>query len=300
MNDLINIVFKKYLVAAVIAVLGLVLFFYGLKDGNHQSALFLTASANIFIGGVLAILLSSGILKRGAVIGLAVLCGAITVVIGYQSYTSVNATIEHIEARNSSELQTVQVLTEIKEIQKAFKDANGRYAANFSELKDFYNTGKVTKVQSAGSVPEYQLKKEEKMYLYNANPPSQGNMTELEAYRLVYEFNNPTNIPGLEGFRRDTVEVPFKKEFLSNKSFKSNRMNYGMGAFNIDDIKFIPYTNKEKTWNIIAKDSAIVAQDTMPVLRVFAEEPISKYENGTKDTIGFGDLSTGALTGTWE
>ncbi|MDX1444990.1 hypothetical protein [Lishizhenia sp.] len=300
MNGSINIIFKKYLLAAIIAILGLVLLIYGLNDKNGQDSLFVVAAANIFIGGVLAVLLSSGILKRNLVIVIAALCAAITVYIGYSSIESVNDSIVHNEKRTAAELQTVQVLTEIKDIQKAFKDQNGRYASNFDELKNFFETGTVEKLQSEGTVPQYKLKKKEKMLLYNANPPSDENMTELEAYRLKYEFNNPTNIPGLDNFRRDTLEIPFKESFLSNKSMKANRARFNMGEFDIDDIKYVPLSEPKYEWTMVAIDSAIVVQDTMPVLRVYAEEPIAKYQGGTKDTIGFGNLKTGSLTGTWE
>lgn len=300
MNGSINIIFKKYLLAAIIAILGLVLLIYGLNDKNGQDSLFVVAAANIFIGGILAVLLSSGILKRNLVIVIAVICAGITVYIGYSSIDSVNDSIIHNEKRVASELQTVQVLTEIKEIQKAFKDQNGRYAANFDELKNFFESGTVNKVESEGTVPQYKLKKAEKMLLYNANPPSDENMTELEAYRLKYEFNNPTNIPGLDNFKRDTVQIPFKENFMSNKSMRANRARFNMGAFNIEDIRYVPLSEPKKEWTMIAIDSAIVIQDTMPVLRVYAEEPIAKYEGGTKDTIGFGNLKTGSLTGTWE
>lgn len=300
MNGSINIIFKKYLLASVIAILGLVLVIYGLNEKNNQDALFVTASINIFIGGVLAILLSSGVLKRNLVIVLAVLCGLVTIYVSYLSFETVDTSIVHNEKRKAAEFQTVQVLSEIKDIQKAYKDKNGRYAANFEELKNFFETGSVSKVESEGTVPQYKLKKKEKMLLYNANPPSDENMTELEAYRLKYEFNNPTNIPGLDNFRRDTIEVSFKESFLSNKTMKGNRASYGMPPFNIDDLKYVPLSEPQTEWTMITKDSAIVAQDTMPVIRVYAEEPIAKYEGGTKDTIGFGDLKTGSLTGSWE
>ncbi|SFT54889.1 hypothetical protein SAMN05216474_1247 [Lishizhenia tianjinensis] len=300
MNGSINIIFKKYLLAAVIAIVGLVLLIYGLNEKNGQDSLFIVASANIFVGGVLAVLLSSGLLKRNLVIVLAVLCTVVTCLIGYFSYESVNDSILHNEKRVAAELQTVQVLTEIKELEKAFKEQNGRYAANFDELKNFFETGTVKKVESEGTVPQYKLKKAEKMLLYNANPPSDENMTELEAYRLKYEFNNPTNIPGLDNFRRDTVEISFKESFLNNKSMKANRARFNMGPFDIEEIRYVPLSEPRYEWTIQTIDSAIVIQDTMPVIRVYAEEPISKFEGGTKDTIGFGNLKTGSLTGTWE
>lgn len=301
MNNQISVIFKKYVLSAIITIVGLSLLIYGLREESQQNALFNVASANILLAGILAMLLSSGVLKRGIVF---IIGGVATIITVYLISTSWNQIIEaqdHITARKRSEQATVQVLTEIRDIQKAYYDANGNYAKTWEELRIFFNEGKVFQPMPNGTVPERHMTAEERTLLYGPrdNRALDDNITEWEATQLARMGHLGTD-RDLESFKRDTVEVLFQKDFLGNKRYAKNRIEAKLGKFTSDSLEYIPMTNGDSTWNLVTEFGKVIDGDTVSVTRVSGYEPVSKNMGTKPKIIGFGNLKTGSLKGSWE
>ena len=301
MNNGFSLIFKKYVVAAIITVVGLALLIYGLNPANQQETLFKIAAANILIGGILAILLSSGLVKKNIIVGVALLCLGITAYLTYQTVSAINTQIAHNELRDKSELFVQQSLIEIRDIQRSFKNVNNRYAASWDELKNFYENDSVPEAISVGSVPSSRPNSVEMKLLYGGNKAADNNMTEWEATRLA-RMDYPTKRQELVGFRRDTVKKPFKAMFNGNKMLKKNRELYGMTAFNIDSLEYVPLSIEQDKWELFTNDSTFLNGDTIPssVIQVKGLEPVAKNLNGKKSFVGFGDLKKASEKGTWE
>ncbi len=297
MNSQISVLVNKYLIAGVIAVFGLVMLIIGLQ--SDQDSLFMIAAINLFIGGVLAVLFSAGILKRNVVMAIGSVCILITVYIGYSTYVSVKKTIAHIEAREKSETLVRFNLTQIRDIQRAHKSTHGRYAKDWEELIEFFNTGKVRVIEAEKSVPTIRLTREEVKIIYKDNRPMDRNMTEQEA-AILASLGNPTNNPELDGFKRDTLIKPFKAEYLGNINRIKERQRLGLGEFQIEKLRYIPMTDPKEEWTIDTRDSLIYAGDTIPSIRVEGLEPVPLFENSKRQIVGFGNVQSNSDKATWE
>ncbi|MGB0933510.1 MAG: hypothetical protein ACPGU5_04465 [Lishizhenia sp.] len=301
MNNAISVIFKKYVLAAIITAVGLGLLIYGLKPSSQQNALFNIAAANILLAGVLAILLSSGALKRGIVFAIGGVATLITIFLLFTSWNQISEAQAHILAREKSEIATTQVLTEIRDIQKAFYEVNGNYAKDWNELKNFFESGKVLEARPMGAVPERPILATERTLLYGPRDKRllDLNMTEWEATQLA-RMGAPGKDNDLVRFKRDTVEIPFKENFLANKRYQKNRKDGQLGSFLVDSVSYVPMTGGKKEWTLETQFGKVIDGDTVSVTSVTGFEPIPKIMGTNPKLIGFGDLSTGSLKGTWE
>ncbi len=297
MNNQFSVLIKRYLIAVLIAVLGLVMIIIGAQSG--QSSLFNIAAVNVFVGGILALLFSAGILSRVIVFVVGSICVLVTIFIGVSTYQSVQASIEHIEEREKAVKLVQYNLKEIREMQRAHKKKHGLYAGTWEELFDFFKNEKIEKIESMGSVPARAITVEEREALYDDNRAIDKLMTEREAAKLA-AMGNPGEQPDLEGFKRDTVMVRFKEEFIGNISRMRERKSLGLGEIKVEEFKYIPMTDPREEWIIETRDSVKYLDDTIPTIVVYGREPVPRFEGGVRDTVGFGNLSTSSDKGTWE
>lgn len=297
MNNQFSVIIKRYLIAAVIALVGLIMIVVGIQ--SNQDSLFIIAAINLFVGGVLAVLFSAGILNRMLVFIIGVVCILVTVFVGYKSYDAVKSTIAHNEARKDAEQLVRYNLTQLRDIQRAYKSKHGVYAGTWEELFHFFNNEKVEIIETAGSVPQRKITLPELKALYNDNRAIDKNMTEREA-ALLAELGNPGKSEDLVGFKRDTVKVPYKNEYLNSISRIRERKSLGLGAFNIEELKYIPMTDPKEEWTLETVDSFVYLNDTIPTIHIYGKEPIPKFEDGEREIVGFGNLNSNSDKGTWE
>jgi hypothetical protein len=297
MNNQLSVLIKRYLIAGVISILGIIMIAVGLN--TEQSSLFNIAAVNLFVGGVLALLFSAGILNRNLVLAIGVVCIAVTAYIGYSSWNSVKDTIQYMEDRKVSQRLVQYNLVQIRDVQRAHKQKHGVYAGSWDELSEFFNNEKIEKIDASGSVPGRAITQEERDALYDDNRAIDNLMTEKEA-ALLSSMGNPSNAADLQGFKRDTILVPYKEVYLGNLTRIRERNELGLGEFSVPKLKNIPMTDPAEHWVIETRDSVVYLGDTIPTIEVYGREPIPRFEGGSRDTIGFGNLSTNSDKGTWE
>lgn len=298
MNNQLAALVKRYMLVSIIVLVGLIMIIVGIR--TNQDGLFIMAAINLFVGGILALLFSSGILNQKVVFGIGIICIGLTLYLGIETTESVAATQQHdLDYERSTRLYQY-TLTQIRDIQRAYKAKNGVYASTFDELKDFFENDKIQKIESMGSVPSRRLTIQERDALYSDNRALDRNMTEREAALLV-AMGNPTNSSDLTNFRRDTVQIYFKDEFLSSETRKSARKSLGLGEFDIEELRYIPMTDPKEEWTIETRDSVPYLQgDTIATIHVYGREAIPRFEGGARKIVGFGNLQTNSDKGTWE
>lgn len=297
MNNQISVIIKRYLIATVIALAGLIMIIIGLQ--SNQDSLFVLAAVNLFVGGILAVLFSAGALNRNLVFVIGIICILVTVFVGYKSYESVQSTIAHNEARKESEKLVRYNLTQLRDIQRAYKSKHGVYAGTWDKLFNFFNNEKIQIIESVGSVPQRKINLKELKALYDDNRAIDKNMTEREA-ALLAEMGNPGESEDLESFKRDTVKVPYKNEYLRSISRIKERKSLGLGAFEVEELKYIPMTDPKEEWSLETVDSFVYLNDTIPTIHVHGKEPVPAFEDGERETVGFGNLNSNSDKGTWE
>lgn len=297
MNMDLSVLVKKYLIAFSIAVLGLVATFYGL--GNNQDQLFVIAAINLFLGGVLAVLFSAGILKRNLVLAIGFVCVLVTIFFGYSSVVAVADAQKHIDDRARSEQLVRYNLSLIRDVQRAYRNETGKFAATWAELEDFYNNGKITVIDAEKAVPSRPLVKDEIKAIYNDNRAADVNMTEREA-ALLAAMGNPAKKEDLDGFKRDTIKKLFKEDYMGSLSRIKERQRLGLGQFKAERLKYIPMSEPQTEWTLETRVNVPYGGDTIPTIKVSGEEPVPFLMGGKKEMVGFGNLSTNSDKATWE
>lgn len=298
MNNQLSLIVKRYLLPGIIVICGIGLIVLGLV--TKQGGLFMMAAINLLIGGGLAILFSAGILKRNVVLIIGIVCIVFTVFIAYQAKASVDNTVQHDKDFAKSEILYQFRLKQIREIERAYHEKYKVYAPTFEDLKKFYVSDSVQKIDASGAVPTRKLSIKERDVLYSDKRALDENMTEKEAAQLS-ALGNPTDSPDLKDFKRDTIMVPYRNEYLKLTSAKSKRESLGLGKFDIDRLRYIPMTNPKIEWTIETRDKVpYVNNDTISTIRVYGKQPIPRFEEGRKRVVGFGNLENGSDKGSWE
>ena len=297
MNINFSVLVKKYLIAFSIAILGLVATFYGL--GNDQDQLFVIAAINLFLGGALAVLFSAGILKRNLILAIGFVCVLVTIFFGYSSVVAVADAQKHIDDRARSEQLVRYNLSVIRDVQRAFRNETGKFAATWAELEDFYNNGKITVIDAEKAVPSRPLVKDEIKAIYRDNRAADVNMTEREA-ALLAAMGNPAKKEDLDGFKRDTIKKLFREDYMGSLSRIKERQRLGLGAFKAERLKFKPMSEPQTEWTLETRVNVPYGGDTIPTIKVSGEEPVPFLMGGKKDMVGFGNLSTNSDKATWE
>lgn len=293
----LSVLVKKYLISFFIALLGLLATFYGL--GNDQDQLFIIAAVNLFLGGLLAMLFSAGILKRNLIMVIGFICVLITIFFAYSSVVAVAATQKHMEDRVRSEQLVRYNLSLIRDIQRAHRNETGKFAATWEELEDFYNNGKITVIDGEKAVPSRPLVKAEIKAIYNDNRAADVNMTEREA-ALLAAMGNPAGKEDLDGFKRDTIKKLFKEDYMGSLSRIKERQRLGLGAFKPERLKYVPMAEPQREWNLETRVNVPYGGDTIPTIKVWGEEPVPLLMQGKREIVGFGNLSTNSDKATWE
>ncbi|MFI3299706.1 MAG: hypothetical protein R3Y49_07880 [Rikenellaceae bacterium] len=79
-----------------------------------------------------------------------ILAGAV-IALGYWIFTIFKTPIDFNSARTAREEVVVERLKDIRTVQRAFRNANGKFAGSFQELFDFYHTDSMKVILAIGS-----------------------------------------------------------------------------------------------------------------------------------------------------
>lgn len=135
---------------------------------------------------------------------LQVLLAGLIVFLAYKCYNSIMIPERFKEIKNQRYEKIVQRLKDIRTAEIAFKDAHGRYTADFDSLINFIKFDSVKLVRSIGSLSDDQL---------------EAGMTEAQAIK--------------EGLiLRDTLRVSALENIFGKD-------------YQIDNIRFVPFTNRK-------------------------------------------------------
>ena len=251
------------------------------------------------MGGALAVLFSAGILKRNLILAIGFVCVLVTIFFGYSSVVAVADAQKHIDDRARSEQLVRYNLSVIRDVQRAFRNETGKFAATWAELEDFYNNGKITVIDAEKAVPSRPLVKDEIKAIYSDNRAADVNMTEREA-ALLATMGNPAKKEDLDGFKRDTIKKLFREDYMGSLSRIKERQRLGLGAFKAERLKFKPMSEPQTEWTLETRVNVPYGGDTIPTIKVSGEEPVPFLMGGKKDMVGFGNLSTNSDKATWE
>jgi len=270
MTSNISVLLKKYSVPALFFIAGTTIIIVGFAA--NQGTMFKLASVLMFIAGALSILLSSGNLNAKILWIFGGAAGIASLLTFFFSYTGVSDTITYQTNYKNAKGLAIQNLSDIKYVQKAYKDQHGTFLKNWDEFTDFVKNGTVPFVNQEGVVPARKLQPEENIYLYPDNPPVDNNMTEIDAYRLSKWAEGPYFYQ-FKYFKRDTIKKSILEFKFENKTYKESREKAGFSRFNPDSLAYIPFTGGRTSWTLETKDGVVFGTDTIPTMYIYGRYP---------------------------
>ncbi len=287
---------RKFSAPLLFFLASLVLIYVGLS--SEQQFSFNLAALLMFLAAVFSFLFSMGKLNRVIVIILGVVALLGAVVTGVMAWNSVSDTTEYMRNYEETLAEAKFVLSDIRNVQKAYAERHSKYAPDFNTLIDYVKNGKTSYLEARGSVPLRKITPEERDYLYHDNRPIDKNMTEEEAYRLSKMPNPPAD---LSDFKRDTVDISFYQSKFEAPNYKEARKKAGLEPFTPESLQFIPNTDGER-WEMETKDSIKIDDTYFPAIYVHGKLPYGEQPGKPKKEMYFGDpnLSTNSTAGSWE
>ncbi len=166
------------------------------------------------------------------------------VAMAYFCVVSVVTPIQFEEKRTAREVAVVKNLVNLRTAEVEFNRQNGRYMADADSLILFLKTATKKEVMKEGSLTDKQLEagltepKAAKI-IETAKKKAlkkQDFAGDTELYAYIWANDKDVIENGLSGFRRDTIESNLIQSLYKGEYNESN----------IDEIIYIPYTNKTK------------------------------------------------------
>lgn len=283
MTNNLSVLFKKYSIPALLLLIGFALIIFGIM--NDQNMSFHLSSSLMLFAGVLSLLFSSGKFKNSILVIAGILAGGIAIVLIYLSGNEVVTKMKYDDKVKMSETLAKQNLEDVIFIQKAYQAQFGEYADSWDKLIDYVKNGKIDFIVSEGSVPSRRYTEEERAYLYGDNRAIDNAMTEDEAYRLSKWKAGPNWEKDFRSFKRDTLKVSLLESKFKSDSYQKARDIVGIGKFNADSLRFIPYTGGKREWMLQTKMLTLADSTKAPAIKVMGTLPFTKKE------MYFGSLS---------
>lgn len=298
MTGKIGLLIKKFSVPALLLILGLIMVFVGIT--SEQDMTFKLAAIMMLLAGLISLLYSTGKLNPKMIVLTGVVCGIVAVATFYLSGKSVIDTTIYEKNYEKCRLLAIQNLEDIRYVQKAYMEKNGKYIDNWDEFVNYTKTGTVPKVVSKGIVPDTFITPEERDYIYGDNRPIDEKMNEIEAYKLSKWPEGPRYERMFGSFIRDTIEITFAESKFNTKSYKRSREVMGFNPFSVDSLPYIPFTGAREMWSLEVKDSIMMGETKFPAIRVEGAIPFAKTQGEKNEKLSFGSLETNETSGSWE
>ena len=206
-----------------------------------------------------------------------IVLGILIVVLAYFVYNSIMTPIRFNKLKDVRELATIERLIDIREAQKAYKDVNTKYTADFDSLITFLKNDSFTITRAIGTIPE--------------------------------SFYDSL------GSEKKAKEAALRMGIISRETTKVPVMDSLFGAnFAIDSIKLVPFTSgivftmeageyitpsnlvvKVLQVSVLYKDLLKGLDPQLVVNYSDERNVITKYKG-----LRLGSLIEGTLTGNWE
>lgn len=291
---------KKYIIPVLMVILGIVFFvIYSstetviYKDEEvllQQNSMFLQGAIFFFIGAIISVLFTAGLINRMITYILFVLLVGGSAFMIYKDYSSVKSKIDWMNEKEKRYTEIKQRLEDIRDAQLAYKERYGEYAPTLDKLIDFIKNDFVFKIEREKPVPDGFLTREEMNKLGYPQSEVVKPFDEFLAWKLA-QFDKKR--AELEGFRRDTIKIPVMEALFSNDKAVAKRIEAPTQLeFYPDSLKYVPYSDGE-TFEL-KTDSIERGDGKAPVFMAMDPNPYDE-----QDTLKIGSLTELKTNGNW-
>lgn len=287
----------KLIFPIALSLFGLIMIIFGLSKepiaGQTQTEWFLYGAIVVFVIGITSLLYMLELVNKIIHFSVLTISIIVSVALTIMSIQSVEKTQAEIIKYETTRKAVIQGLSDIRDIQVAYKKKTGKYTDSFDTLRKFlleektYKTVRVYLIEGMESIPDRKPTLEEAATLgydpVKDEAKIQDGIDEAEAIILGF-------------IRIDTTWFPVLENLFTGKEAAKRKREY---PFNIDEFQYVPL-NKEKiqfTMKVAIIDSVtnyFMAIDPKPL------KPLGYKENQPHpDTLKVGSLTENSTSGSW-
>ncbi len=169
-----------------------------------------------------------------------ILLGLAACFLAYALVDSVMTPIHFEETRAQRQTDVVAKLIDIRTAELEYRNQNGRFTDNYDSLFIFLREGKKKEVHKEGSLTDAQL---------------DAGLTEAKAVKIIKSGNKKEiEKNGLQNFVRDTIFSDLLPTLFGDK----------YTAENIEQLKYIPYSDKQETFIINLNNEYVTPKGNIP------------------------------------
>lgn len=308
MLEQIGVFTKKFMFPLLIIVAGIILIIVGQTTdsatGISQTSNFNLGAYAILGAGIISLLYMLEVINKWVNLVLLIVLFILTGYLAYDSYKSVMQTIAQRNAKEEWDAYTKQALSDVRDVQVAYKKKYGFYASDYNELNRFLLEDKVMDRIVDGEIPDRRLTDEEGKKLgYNKlkDEDKYNDIDEDEAFKL-----------GL--ITIDTLWYPVMEVmFTGEQALKKNEGR--LYPFDIDNLGEIVTTESVEKLTINDKqrakryaelnppvypmytDTVRVGEDL--IAHFYAYDPIPYDPFVKRDTLRIGSKTEPKTNGSW-
>ncbi|MCR5049589.1 MAG: hypothetical protein K6A36_00735 [Paludibacteraceae bacterium] len=169
-------------------------------------------------------------------------------VMAYFCITSVTTPIQFEETRTQREVAVIKKLVDLRAAEVEYHHQNGRFTASYDTLITFLKTAPKKELLKEGSLTDKQLeggltenKAVKIMEAAKKRALKKNTFEDNDAlYAYIWENDKEVKANGLQGFRRDTIELNMLESLYKGE----------YTADNIDQITYIPFNAEKKQFEL--------------------------------------------------
>ncbi len=297
MLEQIGVLSKKFMFPVILIVVGILLITTGLKvdpsTGISQTNDFLLGAYAILGAGVITLLYMMDIINKIVNIVLLLILFVITGVFAVKSYNSIQTTITQRNKKEAWDLNTIQALSDIRDVQVAYKKEYGYFAPNYKELQRFLKEEKVMDRIITGDIEDRRLTLEEGKLLGYKMPKDEDKYAEIDEDEAVL-----LNMISIDTIYYPIMEVMFTGEQARKKNegrlyeFKIE----GLGTLDKEHLPVIEGYDYNLEYPLYT-DTVRVDEDLISHLYIYDPKPYDPFVK--RDTLSIGSKTETKTNGSW-
>ncbi len=288
-KETIGTTLMKLFFPLLLLVMGLVMIVVSLVKepiaGETQSDWFFYGALTVFTIGVVSILYMLELVNKIVHLSVTIILSVVCAFLAYMSFQSVEETMILRDEKTKKEKWVIQGLSDIRDIQVAYKKTYGVYAPDFAELKRFLLNDLTYRTVRNGEIPDRKPTPEEALKL--------GYDLIKDESKILDGFDESEAL-ALGYLDIDTIWFPVIENLFTGEDAKKRKRRFD---FSIDEFQYVPLTNKEVLFSmtIVNPDSVtsyFMALDPKPY------DPFKK-DHQPRDTLKVGSLTENSTSGSW-
>ena len=297
MLEQIGVLSKKFMFPVMLIVVGILLIISGKSvdpaTGISQTGDFVLGAYAILGAGVISLLYMMEVINKIVNLVLLLVLFVITGVFAVKSYNSIQITIDQRNAKEAWDVNTIQALSDIRDVQMAYKKHKGFFAPDYAELKRFLKEEKVMDRIIEGDIEDRRLTLEEGKILGYKMPQDEDKYAEIDEEEAVL----------LNMITIDTIYYPIMEVmFTGEQAIKKNEGR--LYDFTIEEMGALPKEHlpiiEDYDYNLeypMYTDTLRVDDDLISHLYIYDPKPYDPFVK--RDTLSIGSKTETKTNGSW-